>query len=1158
MSELHQAEFLALLKKSDLLSPSQWETAQTVAKTVRATTTAEAYENGTAATATAAELVRQQLLTQWQSGQLLKGQTGFVLQQYRLLAPVGKGGMGHVFRARDDRSGAIVAIKVMSRKLTGNQTLVNRFRREIRASSLLQSPHIVRTLDAGRVGKVDFMVMEYVNGDQLDRVALRVPAVPVSMACDVIRQAAIGLQHAHEQKMVHRDIKPANLIVDWSAEGLGIVKIMDMGLVRVGDDDEHQTTVTKAGQVMGTPDYMSPEQGWNTATVDIRSDIYSLGCSFFRLLTGRVPFPGDNPLQVLMARCSRDAPSAKSLRADVPDSVDAVLRRMTRRDPAGRYQTPQELVDALAPLSTPLTIEGLRRAMREAGADDAVMLTLATSTENVDPQDAGYQQFLREMDSGAAVDLMMTTNAGLGQALSQTLPDLPQADWLATQHPRTPIIRNRTAGVIALSAFSALVALLALLMFVNREKEVLPTKATQVAEIKQVEIPKAKLIAPPTMKVQAGQTWVYQPTFEGDQPVPAAGELIFRLGTDAPALVEIDAQTGRVKWNVATEQSPAEYSVPVEYVFVRAGRPTVIASTTLNVVVEVPMTKFSLIRPDPQWVKPNEVVTFTLVSRPVPEDGTGLKFRLGSGALPGMVIDPQTGEFSWTPTDDQKGQHDVTAELFDAGSSRVLADTQLTMRVIVMPVFAEQRVQAGELLRIALPKPPAGIPSRVIRLRVAEGSPPGATIDALAGQFRWKVPADASGRYEIRLRLDVGLPNRRPRSDAAPESVIVVNVIPAAPVSMVPAEADVAAAQTDLRVLFKKDLATARTATERAALARVLLERSFDQTPGAADFALLDLAAEQADRGRAVDVALEVNRIRSERYQTDELAAAKSVVAEFRPASLNPRQQDATVEHCLRLALAAVSKQQFADAAALLTPPDVLLKKADRSTLAKQLAEDVARAGVLADELSRDDSSVVDIKEQELARLLQRWQFADLFTAKDSFSYVQAGTGAPPIPDSGRSLWKFEKDRIRLATGSQPLGIGFLDTSSEPGRYLIRMQLAAGTTSAVLIFGAGPEQNLNANLLTLDSSAFGRISLVPGLATVASSPPNTTLPTSGWNDVEILVDGPLVAVRLNGAAVMNSQVTSLKPGRLGMLVSLERAVPAPFFDMREPRILALP
>lgn len=1157
MSELHQAEFLALLKKSDLLSQSQWETAQTAAKTVR--TTAEAYENGTAAIATAAELVRQHLLTEWQAGQLLKGQTGFVLQQYRLLAPVGKGGMGHVFRARDDRSGAIVAIKVMSRKLTGNQTLVNRFRREIRASSLLQSPHIVRTLDAGRVGKVDFMVMEYVNGDQLDRVASRVSAVPVSMACDVIRQAAIGLQHAHEQRMVHRDIKPANLIVDWSADGLGIVKIMDMGLVRLGDDDEHQTTVTRAGQVMGTPDYMSPEQGWDTATVDIRSDIYSLGCSFFRLLTGRVPFPGDNPLQVLMARCSRDAPSAKSLRADLPDSVDAVLRKMTLRDPAGRFQTPQELADALAPLCTPLTIEGLRRAMREAGADDAVLLTLATASENPDLQDAGYQQFLREMDSGAAVDLMMTTNAGLGQALSQTLPVLPRIERLTTNHHRSATNRNRTASVIVLASASALSVLLVLLLLVNRNNEELPTQSTPVADTPPVPVPEAKLVAASPMKVQTGQTLLYQPTFEGDRPmVPVNSELIFRLGSGAPAFVEIDADSGAVKWKVSTEQTPAEYSVPVEFVFFQTGRPTVIASTTLSVVVEAALSKFSLISPEPQWVMPNEAVAVALVPRPVPDAGAGLEFRLGSGALPGMVIDPKSGEFSWTPTDDQKGKHDVTAVMVDSQSSRVLADTQLTLRVIAMPVFAEQRVQAGELLQIELPKPPAGLPAKLIRLRVAEGSPPGVTIDLQAGQIRWQVPADATGRHEIRLRLDEGLPNRRSRPDVAPESVIVVNVTPAAPVSMVPSEADVAAARRDLRELFKKELSTARAVADRAVLARLLLERSFDQTPGASDFALLDLAAEQADRGRAADVALEVNRIRSERYQTDELAAAKNVIAEFRPASLNPRQQDATVEHCLRLASAAVSKQQFAEAAALLTPPDVLLRRVDRSTLAKQLAQDVARARVLAEDLSRDDSAVVDTKVLELARLLQRWQFADLFAAKDSFSYVQAGTGATTIPDSGRSLWKFENDRIRLETGSQPLGIGFLDTGSEPARYLIRMQLAARTTSAVLIFGAGPEQNLNAYLLTLDSSAFGRISLVPGLATVVSSPPNTTLPKSGWNDVEILVDGPLVTVRLNGTAVMNSQVNGLKPGRLGMLVSLERAVPAPVFDMREPRILALP
>ena len=218
MQELHVTEFITLLKKSGLLTPPQQGSVLELAKSLR-TPTSPPIESKAFAEILSAELVRREWMTQWQGNQLLKGQTGFILQQYRLLAPVGKGGMGHVFKARDERNGAIVAIKVMSRKLTGNQTLVNRFRREIRASSLLNSPHIVRTLDGGRVGKVDFMVMEYVNGDQLDSVVVRVSSIPVGIACDIIRQAAVGLQHAHEQKMVHRDIKPGNLIVDWSAEG---------------------------------------------------------------------------------------------------------------------------------------------------------------------------------------------------------------------------------------------------------------------------------------------------------------------------------------------------------------------------------------------------------------------------------------------------------------------------------------------------------------------------------------------------------------------------------------------------------------------------------------------------------------------------------------------------------------------------------------------------------------------------------------------------------------------------------------------------------------------------------------------------------------------------------------------------------------------------
>ena len=280
-------------------------------------------------------------MTEWQASQLLKGQTGFVLQQYRLLNPIGKGGMGHVFKAQRSDTDDVVAIKVMARKLKSNQTLVSRFRREIRASARLDSPHIVRALDAGQVGSTDFLVMEYVNGDQLDIILDRIGALPTGIACEIARQAAVGLDHAHAHQMVHRDIKPGNLMIDWNDDDSGTVKVMDMGLVRLNSDqDTDEETVTKAGQVMGTPDYMSPEQGWDTSTVDIRSDLYSLGCTLFKMLSGDIPFKGTNPLQVLSQRLQRDAPSVQTVREDVPNPVAAVVSRMTARDPAARYPEP--------------------------------------------------------------------------------------------------------------------------------------------------------------------------------------------------------------------------------------------------------------------------------------------------------------------------------------------------------------------------------------------------------------------------------------------------------------------------------------------------------------------------------------------------------------------------------------------------------------------------------------------------------------------------------------------------------------------------------------------------------------------------------------------------------------------------------------------------
>jgi len=1174
MSESQTNEFFAVLKKSGLLTPEQFQAAQGLARKLSPTGN-DSGGQSTSAESIAAELVRQKLLTEWQASQILKGQTGFILQQYRLLVPVGKGGMGHVFRARDDRSGAIIAIKVMSRKLSGNQTLVNRFRREIRASSQLNSPHIVRTLDAGCVGRVDFMVMEFVNGDQLDHVLSRISAVPASTACDIVRQVAVGLQHAHEQKMVHRDIKPGNLIVDWSADGRGTVKIMDMGLVRLGNEEEERTAVTRAGQVMGTPDYMSPEQGWDTATVDIRSDIYSLGCTFFRLLTGRVPFPGDNPLQVLMARCSKDAPSARTLRPEIPEQIDSILRKMTLRDPAGRFQTPQDVVDALAPFCSPLTVEGLRQSLTSAGVGNAILPEHDTDSTSTDSLDSGYQQFLREMESGAAVDLMMSGSSGSAEATGATLaretndsvPFLSQSAHSLSSVRRTGSKSSRTASIIGFSSGVAALALLTLFLVVNSgsdddRKSGDERSRKQQSDVTIDHLPQATLVPAEPITVRAGQELQYQSELSSHvSSANLTGKLKFQFGKGAPAGAAIDAVTGEVSWSVAPDQTPADYDLPIELVFADAGKSTILSSTTLVVTIAAATTRYSLPTTELQKLMTQTRFQFSIKATPEPGVDTGLEYRLGAGRREGMQIERTSGEFSWNPTDDDSGRHVVSIELFNPESSQVEASGSIVLWVqnlFELPNYAEQLVRAGELFQMPLlPRLPPGL-GRDFRLRIGEGGPPGVILDDRRAVLGWNVPKDAAGRYEVLLILEALTPEFQLPPDARSQSLVVLNVASsAAPESLMPEREAIDVAAAELKELFKRDLATARSVSEKAALSRQMLERSITQSANAADFALLDLVAELAEKGRATDVGLQVIRLRSERYQIPELPGAIPLATEFRVTSVNAAQVDLVIEEFLRLANIALREKKYADVTKLLGPPEQLLKKSDRGTIAKALADDISKARQLAEDLSAEGTGVVEIKAEELNRVIQKWQFTTLFSDGRALSYVESSDAAKNLPDSGRSLWKFEKNEVRLTASQRNASLGFLDPSQNRGRFLLRMQLSAETTSALLIFGAGREQNLNAHLLTLDSSAFGRIVTVPNGAVILNATSGVSLSTSGWNDVEVFVDGSQIRVRLNGVPIVTAQLPDLQPGQIGMLVSLERSS-IPTFTLRRPRILLLP
>lgn len=1169
MAESLLTEFLVLLKKSGLLNPSQWSAAQEIAAALPPPVAANSTPPSTppstpsAFSTFTAEMVKRNWITQWQANQLQKGQTGFILQQYRLLMPVGKGGMGHVFQACDTRTDAVVAVKVMSKKLAGNQTLVNRFRREIRASLLLNSPHIVRTLDAGRVGKVDFMVMEYVNGDQVDRIVSRVPNIPVGMACDIVRQAAIGLQHAYEQKMVHRDLKPGNLIVHWSPDGTGTVKIMDMGLVRLGTEGDERTSVTKAGQVMGTPDYMSPEQGWDTATVDIRSDIYSLGCTLFRLLTGRVPFPGDNPLQVLMARCSRDAPSVRSLRSDIPEPVVAIVQKMTLRDPAARYQTPLELIEALTPFCSRLTTTALRTALQEAGEDDAILLEVAGTDDSAESQDAGYQQFLREMDSGAAVDLMTSSSGPLVNSPGITLPlipDIPRA--FRRTRPKSGTKKRQMAGLIAVASGITLASLVGLFVYVNRDTE--PRAEDEVIQQVKSEIvlPKVMLRAAASISFTAGGLLEVAP--EIDDPaglLKTSDDLVFQKGKGAPAGVTIDAKTGQVRWEVPREQAPAVYSIPVELLFGKGKPFRLVSAVTLEVKIEASVPRYTFTVREPMSFLPGESVRVRVQAEPVPDTKSGLEYRLTNNLLPGMSLDSMTGQFTWTPSVEDAGRHDVSIVLVDSKTSQTLATGSLTLFVrpmLRMPTFPEQKAVAGSEFQLQLFDRPPRFPGRALRLVVKEGSPAGVTIDPRRATLTWRVPEDASGRYEIRVIAESLLPNLKLDAAEIPETVIVVNVTgmsPVTPATRVPSQADVATAMTELRELFKREINAARSAAERGMLARQMLDRAEDEQPSASDFALLDLVAELAEKGRAPDVGLDANWLRASRYGTEELPVAKELAGSIRVSTLSALQGDLLVEHLLRISLSAANEKNYADVAALLETPEQLLRKSENGSLAGQLSGDVTSIRKLALELAEDaNDSVAGLKSGELVRLLQRWQFRSLFTNLGDLAFVSSSQS---VADSGRSLWKFDANRIRLSTPAQPQeNLGFLDQSMDVSRCLIRLQLSGDTTSAMLIFGAGRDQTLTSHLLTLDKSEFGRIVTVPGGTNAVAPATGLTIPVNRWNDVEILIDRTSIAVRLNGVPAMSAQLSSLTPGRLGMLVPLERTTP-PNLDIRHPRLLIL-
>ncbi len=306
----------------------------------------------------ARQLVGSQLLTEYQAKQVYRGNTDLLMiGDYQIMEQIGFGGMGQVFKAWHAPMARAVALKLLPEESFDSPQAIRRFRREVQASARLDHLNIVSAQTAGEVDGRQYFVMQFIEGGNLaERIASSGP-LSLGAAIDCILQAARGLQHAHERGVIHRDIKPGNLLLGDD----GVLRILDLGLARflpgsepakmAGDSASDCTRLTLPGQMLGTVEFAPPEQAQDTRGADERSDIYSLGCTLYYLLVGAAPFTGEGIVSVLIAHASAPIPSVCEQRDDAPAELDAILAKMTAKNPDDRYQSVSELISILTPIS---------------------------------------------------------------------------------------------------------------------------------------------------------------------------------------------------------------------------------------------------------------------------------------------------------------------------------------------------------------------------------------------------------------------------------------------------------------------------------------------------------------------------------------------------------------------------------------------------------------------------------------------------------------------------------------------------------------------------------------------------------------------------------------------------------------------------------------
>lgn len=338
MAKVSVDKFLELVEKSELVTKDQ------IAKTVPEITSGATPEQAANADFVADGLVKAGLLTKWQTDKLVEGKhKGFFLGKYKLLGHLGSGGMSSVYLAEHTKMQSKRAIKVLPKNRVDDSSYLARFHLEAQAVASLDHPNIVRAYDIDNEGNLHYLVMEYVEGRDLQNIVKEDGPMDYDTAANYIAQAAMGLKHAHDASLIHRDIKPANLLVDPK----GTVKLLDLGLAKFTNSEKASLTIAHEENVLGTADYLAPEQALNSHNVDHRVDIYSLGCTLYYLLTGHPPFPEGSLAQRLAMHQSREPASIFADRKDAPHELVDICRKMMAKKPEDRFPAAIDVAEVL-------------------------------------------------------------------------------------------------------------------------------------------------------------------------------------------------------------------------------------------------------------------------------------------------------------------------------------------------------------------------------------------------------------------------------------------------------------------------------------------------------------------------------------------------------------------------------------------------------------------------------------------------------------------------------------------------------------------------------------------------------------------------------------------------------------------------------------------